>query len=185
MASENTINTHEDLQSLIWSELEKAILNRNHGWRTPVLATIDSMEIPDARTVVLREIDPINQALTIYTDNRSPKVTQLSDHPDVALVFWCSTINCQLRIQAYARLCNNPEKINQVWQQVRLTASASDYLSLQAPSSPLHHEGLLSDSQHSLCIVELHIKSMDWLCLNPHGHKRAKLEKNQLTWLTP
>ena len=178
-------NDHSSIQRSIWNELEKAISNRHHGWRTPVLATIDQTGLPDARTVVLREVDTKNQKLTIYTDKRSPKVSQILQQPDVALVFWCAQLNWQLRIQASAKLCDNQDRINQVWQQVRSTAGASDYLSIQAPSSPLYHQGALAEDQHALCVVELHIQFIDWLSLSHQGHKRARLENNQLTWLTP
>jgi pyridoxamine 5'-phosphate oxidase len=84
---------YHTLHRKIWNELDKAILDRSHGWRTPVLATIDHAGHPDARTVVLRKIHPENQKLTIYTDKRSPKISQISNHPDVALVFWCAHLN--------------------------------------------------------------------------------------------
>ncbi len=178
-------NHYHTLRRKIWNELDKAISDRRHGWRTPVLATIDDAGLPDARTVVLREVNPENQQLTIYTDKRSPKVSQISKHPDVALVFWCAHLNWQLRIQASAILCDSKERTNTVWHEVSSTAGAADYLSIQAPSSPLYYEGLLDADQHALCIVYLEIKCIDWLSLSQDGHKRAKLVNNRLTWLTP
>jgi len=173
------------IQRSIWNELENAIQNRDHGWRTPILATVDSAGFPDARTVVLRETDALNGKLTIYTDKRSPKVSQILNQPEVSLVFWCRYLNWQLRIQALASVCDDHERIQSVWEQVRLTAGAADYLSIQAPSSPLFNDGLLSENQHALCIIDLHIKFIDWLSLSRNGHKRARFESNQFTRLTP
>lgn len=174
-----------DIQPSIWKEFTNAISNRQHGWRTPILATISPSGLPDARTVVLREVDPVKQQLTFYTDERSPKVLHIAHQPQVSLVFWCAKLNWQLRIQAIAKRSENQERTHNVWQQVRETAGANDYLSIQAPSSPLHEDGLLSKDNNALCIIDLNIQSIDWLSLNRKGHTRAKIEKDQLTWLTP
>jgi len=171
--------------SCIWDELTKAISNRQHGWRTLTLATISPDGLPDARTVVLREVDSEKQQLTIYTDKRSPKVLHLTLQPSVSLVFWCTKLNWQLRINALAKICNSQMRTQQVWQQVRETAGAQDYLSIQAPSSPLYEDGLLSEDNNQLCIIDLNIQSIDWLSLSREGHQRAKIEKNQFIWLTP
>ena len=72
-------NELDTIRSNIWNELQCAISNRQHGWRTLTLSTLSSDGLPDARTVVLREIAPEAQRLTIYTDKRSPKVFQSID----------------------------------------------------------------------------------------------------------
>jgi pyridoxine/pyridoxamine 5'-phosphate oxidase len=40
----------------------------------PSLATVSPDGLPDARTVVLREVDPDQERLVFFTDARSPKV---------------------------------------------------------------------------------------------------------------
>lgn len=178
-------NELDTIRSNIWNELQCAISNRQHGWRTLTLATLSSDGLPDARTVVLREIAPEAQRLTIYTDKRSPKVFQISQHPNVSIVFWCSRLNWQLRIQAVAKICQNPERAINVWQTVRDTAGAQDYLSFEAPSSPMTSNERLSEDKNQLCIIDFNIQSIDWLSLNREGHRRAKIENGHLTWLTP
>ena len=90
----NSFNNEQDtIRSNIWNELQSALSNRQHGWRTLTLATLSSDGLPDARTLVLREIAPEAQRLTIYTDKRSPKVYQISQHPNVSIVFWCSGLS--------------------------------------------------------------------------------------------
>ena len=182
----NSIDNELDkIQSNIWDELQSALSNRQHGWRTLTLATLSSDGLPDARTVVLREVAPEAKRLTIYTDKRSPKVFQISQHPNVSMVFWCSKLNWQLRIQAVAKTCQNPERAIHVWQTVRDTAGAQDYLSFEAPSSPMTSNERLSEDKNQLCIIDLYIQSIDWLSLGREGHRRVKLENNQLMWLTP
>ncbi|WP_151671933.1 pyridoxamine 5'-phosphate oxidase family protein [Nitrincola schmidtii] len=178
-------NELEGIQSIIWHELQCAVSNRQHGWRTMTLASLSCDGLPDARTVVLREVDPVEQQLAIYTDKRSPKILQMTQHPNVSLVFWCSKLNWQLRIQAIANTCHDPERALRVWQHVRDTAGAQDYLSLQAPSSPIKEDGRLCEDKNQLCIINFNIQSIDWLSLSREGHRRAKIENGQLTWLTP
>ena len=45
-------NELEAIQSNIWDELQCALSNRQHGWRTLTLATLSTDRFPDARTVV-------------------------------------------------------------------------------------------------------------------------------------
>ena len=49
----------ESLRAQIWQQLRQAIGEREHEWRTPVLADVDAEGLPQARTVVLRQADPI------------------------------------------------------------------------------------------------------------------------------
>ena len=68
------------LANTIWSELSRAQADREHPWRTPVLASVDSEGLPQARSVVLRKVCSDTQTLQIYTDSRSPKLSNYR-HP--------------------------------------------------------------------------------------------------------
>ncbi|MDW8443320.1 MAG: hypothetical protein RML45_02665 [Acetobacteraceae bacterium] len=54
-----------------WRGLVRAAADRRHPWRTPVLATVAADGAPNARTVVLRAVDPITRRLRLHTDRRS------------------------------------------------------------------------------------------------------------------
>ena len=58
------------LRRACWLELERAAQERDHGWRTLALATVDA-DRADARVVILREVDAAAQCLRFYTDARS------------------------------------------------------------------------------------------------------------------
>ena len=63
----------ESLQAIeaeLWRELQAAPRDKQHPWRTPVLATTDG-QIGDARTVILREVNAEQSTLLIYTDARA------------------------------------------------------------------------------------------------------------------
>ncbi|MFI9784316.1 pyridoxamine 5'-phosphate oxidase family protein [Kitasatospora sp. NPDC051984] len=53
------------------------------------LSTVDAEARPDARVLVLRDIDPAAGAWHFWTEPDSPKARQLAAHPDAALtVYW-------------------------------------------------------------------------------------------------
>ena len=57
----------------VWRQLAAAVHDRGHAWRTPVLATTDGT-VADARSVILREVEPTTQRLCVFSDQRSAKV---------------------------------------------------------------------------------------------------------------
>ena len=46
--------TEFEIRERVWVELERAVHDRHHEWRTPALATVGKDGSPNARTVVLR-----------------------------------------------------------------------------------------------------------------------------------
>jgi general stress protein 26 len=179
------LNEFHSLNQQLWSELEQAVTDRTHGWRTPVLATVAADGLPDARTVVLRKADRASQRLKVFTDQRSPKVAQLQANPDAQLVFWCPDRQWQLRARVTARIDANSDQTAAIWAHVRQTTAAGDYLTADAPGSLLSDQVPLSADQHALCVLEFQVRSLDWLMLSRQGHRRARLEQGRLVWLTP
>lgn len=174
-----------DLWDDIWQQLNQAVTDPRHQWRRPVAATVDERGLPRARTLVLRGVDQQRKKLFFYTDHRSPKSSQLSNTPYAALVFFDPLLNWQLRIEADIRvLCSGPE-VEKAWQDVRHRASAADYLSLDAPGSPLSNEERLPPGQHALGIMEASVREMDWLELSRDGHVRALVSEADVCWLVP
>lgn len=162
-------------------ELQRAPHDRHHPWRTPVLATVDAQGLPQARTVVLRVVDASARRWRIYTDRRSPKVAELQAHPHAALVLWHPRAHLQLRAQVSVQVWTAGPLVNETWQRMRQAPSAGDYLSAQAPGSPLMvgdepHPTPLATSDpadHHLAVIECVSRSWDALWLDRAGHRRA------------
>jgi len=81
------LDTLDAVAAAVWQELGTATHDKQHAWRSPVLATA-SNDGADARTVILREADADARVLRIYTDERAAKVAQLMSHPVGTLVMW-------------------------------------------------------------------------------------------------
>jgi pyridoxamine 5'-phosphate oxidase len=198
------LQTPPEIRKRIWQELARAVQDRHHEWRTPVLATTQvggapnarTGGVPNARMVVLREVDADLARLSIYTDSRSDKVSELANHPDALLVFWSKRLSWQLRVRVSVRVHVAGPLVDAAWERVRQTAAASDYLSPAAPGSTLSVASSSKDgtqptkpsnptSQHHLAIIEAQVQEIDWLELARSGHRRARLRADTWDWLTP
>ena len=178
--------TLTELPPRIWQELERAVADRQHSWRTPVLASVDSEGLPQARTLVLRGVDEASQTLQFFTDSRSPKALQIQHSAQIQLVFWSPALKWQLRVTAMARVETSGSEVDAAWQRVMQSPARQDYLSPLAPGEVLpdgKRDGL--GEAHHLAIVNACVNHLDWLSLSPAGHQRAEISKDILRWLTP
>ncbi|WP_089963229.1 pyridoxamine 5'-phosphate oxidase family protein [Limnohabitans sp. 2KL-3] len=187
------LQTPEEIRPQIWKELGRASLDRHHEWRTPVLASADADGLPDARTVVLRQVDAGAGLLTFYTDSRSPKVAQLQAKAPAMLVFWSARLSWQLRVRVTCSVITSGPEVEALWQGVKQSAAAGDYLSPLPPGALLPPASGMADAPkssvpaptHSFALLRAQVLQMDWLALSRDGHRRAQLSANTWEWLTP
>ena len=174
------------LRRACWHELERATLEREHGWRALVLATLDGSQ-PDARTVILREVDVQAQCLRFYTDARSGKVAQIQAQPLGTLLAWCPRLSWQLRLKTRLRVDTDEPGVRARWSQLRLTPSSQDYMSPLAPGALLHDGPRLDTdgSQAHFAVVHAEVVSLDWLELHTDGHRRACFDALGERWVQP
>jgi hypothetical protein len=187
------LQTPEEIRPQIWKELGRASLDRHHEWRTPVLASADADGVPDARTVVLRQVDAVAGQLTFYTDSRSPKVAQLQAQASAMLVFWSARLSWQLRVRVACSVITAGPEVDALWQGVKQSAAAGDYLSPLPPGAVLSPGCGPADAAnanapaptHSFAVLRAQVLQMDWLELSRDGHRRAQLSASTWEWLTP
>ena len=177
----------EAIAAEVWLQLGAAVQERGHDWRTPVLATTDGRSA-DARTVILREADAATQQLSLYTDQRSPKVAQLLSHPSGTLVMWSHALGWQLRCRVELALEDDGLAVSSRWAHIKLSPFAQDYLSpqppgafLAAPATPTHE----AVARTHFAVILAQVISIDWLELHPDGHRRAAFDAHGAHWLQP
>lgn len=183
-----TCNTSADgveLLHRIWTELQRATVDRHHEWRAPVLATTGLDAVPQARTVVLRTADAKALQLAFFTDRRSPKVAELQRVPAAAFVFWSKRLSWQLRVRVTTQVHTDGPLVEAAWARVSQSAAAGDYLASRAPGSNLEPLAEADAGQHHLAVVTAHIEHMDWLELAREGHRRARVTHGAVAWLVP
>ncbi len=182
-----------EIRQRIWQELQRATHDRHHEWRTPVLATVGAGGFPQARTVVLRQVDETQARLYIYTDKRSPKVEEVMAQPAATLVFWSKRLSWQLRVRADMSVQTSGPQVEAAWARVSQSAAAGDYLSAVAPGEALPGDALPAASPgsseiagaHHLAVLTAQAQEMDWLELAHSGHRRALMRADGWDWLVP
>ncbi|MDZ7857067.1 pyridoxamine 5'-phosphate oxidase family protein [Sphaerotilus sp.] len=179
----------------LWAELARAATVRGHPWRQVTLATTCPQLGPQARTVVIREVDLDARELLIYTDTRSPKVAQLDQDPRAQIVCWSAALGWQLRLRCVVGCETEGLDVTSRWATLRHTRAAQDYLSPLAPGSVLGSDGVMAaaappgERRGAFAVLRARVLEMDWLSLDPAGHQRAVFDCRDATgagrWLVP
>jgi len=188
----------EGLPQRLWAELGRAGHDRHHGWRLPVLATVDPHGAPQARTVVLRAAHAASGELVCYTDRRSPKVAHLRADARGVLVFWCARLSWQLRAQVRITVEEEGPRVQAAWARVAGQPGARDYLAPAPPGSVVPQPGPVgetgetgetgvADAPHHLAVLSARVEALDWLELDRrHGPRRAAVDaQGRAQWLMP
>jgi pyridoxamine 5'-phosphate oxidase len=191
------LETLAEVHAAVWRELARAPLDRHHEWRTPTLATVRD-GLPDARTVVLREVDTSAGLLRVFSDSRAGKVAQLDAQPQAVLVMWSRRLSWQVRLRVAVTVHTDGLAATSRWVRLSQSPAARDYLSPQTPGQPL--DEALAPSAHPdrgtpavdrghFAVLEAVVQHIDWLELHPDGHRRAALgglhSVADARWLTP
>ncbi len=173
------------LQQACWSELARATHEREHGWRVMALATVDAAGA-DARSIIVREVDASHQRLVFFTDGRSPKLRQLEHHPQGTLLAWCPRLSWQVRLRVTLRRESDQRLEQSRWARLRESPAAQDYLAPRAPGEPLAETpGGAPNSAAHFAMVNAQVEALDWLELDPDGHRRARFDATGSRWLQP
>ena len=169
----------------LWQQLGLARSDKRHGWRTPVLATVDG-DAADARTVVLREADEGAQQLLLFTDARAHKVAQLRRHPRGTLVMWSTELGWQLRCRVQLSVEDSGLAVSSRWARIRLSPAAQDYLAPVAPGAALAAGAAGgTPAREFFAVVTAQVLAIDWLELHSEGHRRAIFDKDGARWVQP
>lgn len=177
-----------DIRQRVWRELEKACHDRHHDWRTPVMATTSIDDSINARTVVLRKVDQLNQSFMIFTDQRSLKVREILKQPKAMFVFWSARLNWQLRVDVEVSMMTDLTMLNALWQTVKDGPSAMDYLRAEAPGAALTNTMTVQEAvieTNQFAVLTAVVKQIDWLELSREGHRRANISSDTWKWLVP
>jgi hypothetical protein len=177
----------ERIEEQIWDELSDAAAQPGHAWRQMVLATVNLAGLPEARTVVLRDVQVNAREIVFYTDARSPKVDGLRLKPQASFVFWSPELGWQLRVSASCQVETGGLAVLSRWAKLKMTPAAQDYLAPTAPGSRLTSETLSERSTRAhFAVVTAQVQRLDWLELRREGHRRAAFEAGRPPeWLQP
>jgi hypothetical protein len=173
------------IEDALWRALQLAARDKSHPWRTPVLATTDG-DVGDARTVVVRDAEPDTATVRVYSDARAAKVAQIATHPLGTLVMWSPALGWQLRMRVRLEVSTEGLEVSSRWARLKLSPAAQDYLSAQAPGTPLDAALAARGGRANFALIDAHVQSIDWLELHADGHRRARFVLGATPcWLQP
>jgi pyridoxamine 5'-phosphate oxidase len=88
-----------------WLEAAKA--REPNEPNAAALATVDADGLPDARMVLLKDVD--GRGFTFYTNSQSAKGTQLAANPKAALLFHWKSLRRQVRVRGLVEVVSAAE----------------------------------------------------------------------------
>jgi len=172
------------IEQSVWQELDECVRAAGHGWRVATLATLDGGRA-DARSVVLREVEPGARRVIFYTDARSPKVRHLEAHPEGTLLLWSRELGWQLRLAVTLEALTSGPAVASRWARLAATPAAQDYFAPLAPGSVIERPGTERGSQGHFALVVASVGALDWTEIHPEGHRRAAFDASGARWLQP
>ena len=153
-------------------------------YRLPVLVT--SGIKPEGRTIVLRRVSEDPLELQIHTDNRSPKVRQLSDSPACLLVWYDPVARLQIQARGTTSLHIGDARAREVWEKLP-EHNGRQYGQVEPPGSELptpgHH--VLPEKEDGwprFCLVSMTIEEIEMLQLHRDGNTRCRLLRSPAGW---
>lgn len=191
MRDPDRLQSLPEIEAAIWRELDRAVRDRQHAWRSPVLATVDAAggpPLPEARTVILREVDDAARELVIFSDARAGKIRQLAAQPGAVLLMWSAGLSWQLRLRVAVEVHTDGLAATSRWARLRASPAAHDYLAPQAPGEVLDPAVTPPDTverREHFAVLVARVQAVDWLELHRAGHRRAAFDAAGARWLVP
>ena len=195
-------NNLDEVYSKIWKLLNEGLKNRDASFHIPVFICGDKNKF-DGRIVVLRGVSETEKKIWFHSDIRSNKVKVLKSNSEANLLLYDKSEKVQLRINGVSKINYKNDITLDSWKKTA-HMSRQCYLGDKAPGSnaATATSGLTEDVDNlkyskeeseigyeNFCVIEVFIKSIEWLYLAAKGHRRAYflLKKDSLEkkWLIP
>ena len=175
-----------ELRELIAAALADAVRDVRDPWRTPVLATFSAAAGPQARTVVLREVDLAQRRLTAWTDPRAPKAGQLDADPRAQWCFYDGVRRIQLRVSTEVRVHHGDAVARAAWARVP-AGNLMNYRTARPPGSVIGHDSREDTAADDtgpahFAVLSATVMEFDWLWLGDAGHRRARFRWYGTGW---
>jgi len=195
-------NNIDKVYSKIWDLLNFGLQNRDASFHIPIF-TCGNKNIFDSRIVVLRGVDEREKKIWFHSDIRSNKIKNIKSNAESMLLFYDKIEKIQLRLLGKAKINYQNNITKKSWAKTA-HMSRQCYLGNNAPGSAtsIPTSGLTENIDNlkytieeseigykNFCVIEVFIKSIEWLYLAAKGHRRAQfvfkdglIEKK---WLIP
>ena len=190
----NDQNNPEEIFQEELQDLYNAVKDTAHDYHLFTVAT-SSNNIPEIRTVVLRDVNLDNYKISFHTDTRSPKYNQLVKNSSVSALFYSISKRTQIRIKGKAEASNDKKLLTSLWSKLSKD-SKECYQGKISPSGIIPDTKIFNDiiddpdvdidnkGFENFSRIKINISSFEILRLHHLGHKRlfCDLSKNNTTF---
>ena len=155
----------------IFKELKKGTQINSHPFRYTCLGTVDFSGNPQQRMVVIRDIS--NNEITIYTDNRTEKVSEIKSNANASLLFYDYKKMKQLKLSGKITVDQSPDK--SLWNAIPAKAK-KDYTTKNKPGTKIKNPEDISYTEtfENFCVLKFAFTKMDYLNITRPNHVRAQ-----------
>ncbi len=122
----------------VWRQLTRGVADAKAPARHPVLATVSSDGLPEARTVVLRAAERSAARIEIHTDLNSAKIGALRHQPMAALHVWAPRARLQIRAGVSVTI-RSGDAVADMWARLP-DGARGNYGVTPAPGTPIADE---------------------------------------------
>ncbi|MEL7301571.1 MAG: pyridoxamine 5'-phosphate oxidase family protein [Pseudomonadota bacterium] len=180
---------HETLPGVLnraWELLIRGAHDAKHPARTPTLATMSAEHGPQARTLVMRQVDRQAGTVTLFTDAATPKVTELKEDPRAQLHIWDKRSQIQLRLSVEVSMAPGA---HETWQQ--MPEGAREVYGVEpAPGTPIAGPEAFDRTPNEEKFLELTLRltRLELVTLGLPIHRRAAFRPDDGwagEWLAP
>ncbi|MEL8055263.1 MAG: pyridoxamine 5'-phosphate oxidase family protein [Pseudomonadota bacterium] len=162
-----------EIETDTWNLLGRAVVDKRSPLRWFTLATVSTDGQPEARTVVLREIDRDARRISLFTDRRAAKVAALRANSKAECHFFDSRKMLQFRLSGVAEILTRGVRWQGLFDNVPDYA-LGDYSALIAPGTSGKMDSDSALAADHFTVIDISIESLDWLSLSREGHQRAR-----------
>jgi pyridoxamine 5'-phosphate oxidase len=179
------MNDTEQVLTSIWQTLSRGVHDAKHDWHWPTLATVDTKDAAQLRTVVLRQVNKDPAWIEIHSDSRACKIAQLRQQPRAQVLFYDGRSRTQLRASTEVSLHDADDIADQAWARIG-THGQAQYQKRAAPGAAIDtvsQEDLLAQpDQRFFTVLRLQLVKLDWLRLYRDGHQRVQFTLQNNLW---
>ncbi len=177
----------DDFLDFGWAQIYRGKVDKKSPARHPTFVTSSHDGIPNARTLVMRRSDRINNQIEFHTDTASSKMLDLKRNPRAGIHIWLPNVKLQIQMDVVVEVKVGDITIPK-WKNVP-TNSRVSYGNIPCPGSiiesPLAYDH--APDQKRFAVLLCDIQSIQLLLLG-FKHIRAYYKKTtnwQGEWLSP
>ena len=174
-----------------------ALKNSKNPYHTFTLSSINN-NIPELRTIVLRNIEKEPFKIFFNSDYRSPKIKQLKIYDKCSVLFYDLNRKIQLRLQCKASIYYKDTLSRKIWDKTPLQ-SRKCYMAPYPPSQKLENwipnlpkkylkkDPTREDSElgyKNFSYIQLEVINSDILQLHHDGHIRFSVNKKTFSFIS-